>query len=435
MPETKHKNNIGFRFFKSGLGVNVQIAQTHLLAKKRTTFIAMLGVTFGIGMYILMISFMTGFNEYLEDTLLAATADIRIYNDIKTDYSHSILDEISDTSKVINAIHHPKPKDITPDVRNSQKIIEDLKKDTRVRAISPSISTQVFYNNGPVQINGTMMGVNILEEAKLSGLDGRMKTGKLENLLTVDNGILLGHSLATKLNVQLGDLVTLATPNGSSMRFRVVGTYQFGLGTLDLVRSYVSLSNVQQMLGKDNQYVTDINMKLVDNQQAPVMAKEFAKRYGYTADAWQNANASAMVSITIRNVMTFVISVTLLVVAGFGIYNIMNMTIQNKLKDIAILKAQGFSGPDVRTIFLTEAVTIGALGAATGLALGWLMSYGVWNLPFPKNDNISITHYPVTFHWYHYAFGVLFGMITTFIAGLMPSIKASNIDPVEILRG
>jgi lipoprotein-releasing system permease protein len=286
-----------------------------------------------------------------------------------------------------------------------------------------------------VQINGTLQGVNILDEAKISGLDIKMKTGRIEDLLTVSNGILLGHSLATRLNVQPGDLVTLATPNGSSMRFRVVGTFQFGLGSLDLIRSYVSLSNVQQMLGKDNQYVTNINMKLVNNQQATTVARELAKRYGYKADDWQNANASAMVSITIRNVMTFVVSFTLLVVAGFGIYNIMSMTIQNKLKDIAILKAQGFSGRDVRTIFLTESVTIGMMGAITGLALGWLMSYGVWNLPFPKNDNISITHYPVTFHWYHYGFGVLFGMLTTFVAGLMPSIKASKVDPVEILRG
>ena len=417
------------------LPVNFEIAKTHLLAKKRTTFTAMLGVTFGIGMYLLMISFMSGFNEFLEDSLLSATPDIRIYNDIKTDYSHSILDEVSDTGKVMNVVHHPKPKDITPDVRNSQKIIEDLKKDSRIRAISPLLSTQVFYNNGPVQINGSLQGVNILDEAKLSGLDTKMKTGKVENLLTVNNGILLGHSLATRLNVQMGDLVTLATPNGSSMRFRVVGTFQFGLGSLDLVRSYVSLSNVQQLLGKDNQYVTDINMKLIDNQQAPVMAKEFARRYGYKADDWQSANASAMVSITIRNVMTFVVSFTLLVVAGFGIYNIMSMTIQNKLKDIAILKAQGFSGSDVRTIFLAESVTIGAMGAVFGLILGFLMSYGVWNLPFPKNDNISITHYPVTFHWYHYMFGVVFGMLTTFIAGLMPSVRASKIDPVAILRG
>ncbi|MDB5282699.1 MAG: transporter permease [Bacteroidota bacterium] len=417
------------------LPINIEIAKTHLLAKKRQTFVAMLGVTFGIGMYILMISFMSGFNEYLEDSMLSATPDLRIYNDIKTDYSHSILDEVSDTSKVMNVVHHPKPKDINPNVRNSQKIIEDLKKDDRIKAVSPLLASQVFYNNGPVQINGTLQGVNIMDESKLSGLADKMKSGKVENLLTVSNGILMGQSLANKLNVKMGDLVTLATPNGTSARFRVVGTFQFGLGTLDLVRSYVSLSNVQQLLGKDNQYVTDINMKIVNNQMATPMSKEFAKRYGYKVDDWQTANASAMVSITIRNVMTFVVSFTLLVVAGFGIYNIMSMTIQNKLKDIAILKAQGFAGRDVRSIFLTESVTIGTMGAILGLGLGFIMSYGVWNLPFPKNEFISITRYPVTFHWYHYAFGVVFGILTTFIAGLMPSVKASKIDPVAILRG
>lgn len=415
--------------------VNFEIAKTHLLAKPRQTFVAMLGVTFGIGMYILMISFMTGFNEYLEDSMLSSTPDLRIYNDIKTDFSHSILDEISDTTKVLNVIHHPKPKDITPNVRNSQNIIQDISKDPRVLAVSPQLSTQVFYNSGPVQINGTLNGVNILDEAKLTALKDKMKTGRIENLLTTDNGILLGHGLANKLNVKMGDLVTLATPNGTAMRYRVVGTFQFGIGSLDLVRSYVSLSNVQQLLGKDNQYVTSINIKLKDINQATPMVKELETRYGYKVDDWQTANASAMVSINIRNVMTIVVSFTLLVVAGFGIYNIMNMTIQNKLKDIAILKAQGFSGQDVRQIFLTESVTIGVIGAIMGLALGYLMSYGVWSLPFPKNEFISITRFPVTFHWYHYAFGVVFGIITTFIAGLMPSVKASRIDPVAILRG
>lgn len=415
--------------------VNFEIAKTHLLARKRQTLIAMLGVTFGIGMYILMISFMSGFNEYLEDSMLSATPDVRLYNDIKTDYTHSVLDEVSDTNKVLNVIHHPKPKDITPNIRNAQKIIEDLKADSRVKAVSPQLSTQAFYNYGPVQINGTLNGVDIMEESKLTGLGSKMKTGKIENLLTVDNGILLGHSLANKLNVKTGDMVTIATPKGTSMRFRVVGTFQFGLGSLDLVRSYVSLKSVQQLLGKDNQYVTDISLKLNNNKDATPMAKELGLRYNTRADDWQTANASAMVSITIRNVMTVVVSFTLLVVAGFGIYNIMNMTIQNKLKDIAILKAQGFSGRDIRQIFLAESVTIGTMGALTGLLLGFLMSYGVWNLPFPKNEFISITRFPVTFHWYHYAFGVVFGMFTTFLAGLLPSVKAGNIDPVAILRG
>ena len=104
------------------LSVNFEIAKTHLLAKPRQTLIAMLGVTFGIGMYILMISFMEGFTEFLEDTLLSSTPDVRLYNDINTDYTHSILDEISDTAKVLNIVHHPKPKEVTPNIKNAGKI-------------------------------------------------------------------------------------------------------------------------------------------------------------------------------------------------------------------------------------------------------------------------------------------------------------------------
>ncbi len=416
------------------IGVNIEIAITHLLAKKRQTFIAMMGVTFGIGMYLLMISFMTGFNEYLEDALLSSTPDVRIYNDIKTDYSKSILNDVTDSAKTMVLVHHPKPKDVNPNIRNTGQILNDIKK-SDIIAASPQVSTQVFYNSGPVQINGTLNGVKILEEAKLTGLGDKMKTGSIEDLLKTDNGIILGHGLAKKLNVRMGDLVTLATPKGTAMRFRVVGTFQFGFGSIDNIRSYVNISKVQQILGKDNQYITDISVKLRDINKAKIVAADYAKRYGYKADDWETANASAMVSIKIRNVMTVVVSFTLLVVAGFGIYNIMNMTIQNKLKDIAILKAQGFAANDILQIFLFQSMVIGFFGAILGLVLGFLMSYGVWSLPFPSNEMIAITNYPVTFHLRHYVFGIAFGMMTTFFAGLLPSLKAGKIDPVAILRG
>ena len=417
------------------LGVNLEIARTHLLAKKRQTLVAMMGVTFGIGMYLLMISFMSGFNEYLEDTLLSSTPDIHIYNDIKTDYSHSIIDEGKDSTKSMSVVYHTKPKNITPNVHNPKQIITDIKTFDNVLAVSPQLSSQVFYNNGPVQLPGTLSGVNILEESKLTNLPDKMKTGSIENLLKVDNGILLGHGLANKLNASIGDLVTLASPKGTTMSFRVVGTFQFGIGSLDNVKSYVSLKNVQQLLGRDNQYVTDINIKMKDYTTAKTLAATFGRKYGYTADDWETSNASAMISITIRNVMTIVVSFTLLVVAGFGIYNIMNMTIQNKLKDIAILKAEGFAASDIMQIFLFQSLTIGFFGALMGLGLGYLMACGIYSLPFPKNEMITITHYPVTFHIRHYAFGLLFGMVTTLIAGLMPSLKAGKIDPVAILRG
>ena len=417
------------------LSVNIAISKTHLLSRKRQSLVAMLGVTFGIAMFIVMISFMQGVNEFLSDTMLASTPDIHIYNDVKTDYSKTIAGEYFHDPGELVVVRHPKPKQVLLNIKNADAIIGDLKRQPNVYAVSPLLSTQVFYTYGPVQINGILAGVNITDEARLYGLADKIATGRLENLLATDNGILMGQGLADKLNVRLGDIVTLATPTGTSMRFRIVGTFKIGIGQIDNVKSYVTVASVQQLLGKDRNYITDINVKLKDLNSAPEEAKIYQAKYGYTSDDWQTANSSVMVSNMIRNILTFVVSVTLLVVAGFGIYNIMNMTIANKLKDIAILKAEGFARRDIVQIFLSQSLAIGVLGALSGILLGFIISYLLSLLPFPKNDFIGLKHFPVLFKVRHYAFGMFFGIVTTFAAGILPSLKAARVDPVAILRG
>jgi lipoprotein-releasing system permease protein len=84
--------------------------------------------------------------------------------------------------------------------------------------------------------------------------------------------------------------------------------------------------------------------------------------------------------------MTIVISATLLIVAGFGIYNIMNMNIINKMRDIAILKATGFQGKDIVAIFLIQALIIGFLGGLLGLGIGFVLSWLISMTPFPAGD-------------------------------------------------
>jgi lipoprotein-releasing system permease protein len=415
--------------------VNSLIAKRHLLANKRQTLIAMLGVTFGIGMFILMISFMIGVNQFMEDIMLSATPDIHVYNDIKTDYSASIASEYFKKEHAMVVVHHPKPKQVNLNIKNAAGIINDLKKDERIAYVSPFLSTQVFYNYGPVQINGSIDGVNIMDESRIFNLSEKMTDGRPENLLSTDRGIIMGHGLADKLNLSMGDLVTLATPAGTTMRFRVVGLFRIGLSTIDNARSYVNLANVQQLMGKDKSYITDINVKLRDNKKAVAKAAELAKKYNYTADDWVTANSSVMASNIVRDVLTYVVSITLLVVAGFGIYNIMNMTINNKMKDIAILKAEGFAGKDIVQIFLSQSLFIGFFGAVMGEMLGFLLAFALSKVPFPHNDFIALKFFPVIFRPSHYLFGLIFGVITPLVAGLMPSLKASKIDPVAILRG
>lgn len=415
--------------------VNFSIAKTHLLSRKKQTIVAMLGVTFGIAMFILMISFMQGVNQFLEDTMLAATPDIHIYNDVTTDYSISVAEEYFKGTNSIIVVEHPKPKQVNLNIKNASAILEDIRRDPGVAAVSPLLSTQVFYNYGPVQINGFINGVNIIEESRLYSLGDKMVEGKIENLLTSDNGIIMGQGLASKLNVFMGDMVSLATPTGSTMRFRIVGIFQLGVGVVDNVKSYVNLTSVQRLLSKNRDYITDINIKLKERKLAAAEAKKAYNKYKYKAEDWETANSSVMAGNLIRDVLTYVVSITLLIVAGFGIYNIMNITIANKMKDIAILKAQGFDSKDIIQIFLSQSIVIGLLGALTGIVLGFLLSYAMSKVPFPKSNFVSLKYFPVIFKPAHYLFGIFFGILTTSIAGLMPSLKASRIDPVAILRG
>lgn len=414
------------------ISIAAQIAQTHLMAKKRQTLVAMLGVTFGIAMFITMISFMQGVNQFLEDSALDASPHIRMYNEVNTQRP-SLIDELKPGG--FNVVHHQKPKNEQARLKNGLFIAERIEREPGVQGVSPQVATQAFYNNGPIQLSGTISGVDINRENKLYKLTNRLKSGSLNALKTNPDGLIMGNVLARKLNVQLGDKVTVTTPTGNTRVLRVVGTFGFGVGTVDNTKSYANLSTVQEMLQRDPSYITDIHVKMFDPMQALPFGKRLRAMYGYYTEDWATANTAILAGEKIRNMLTFVVSITLLVVAGFGIYNIMNMTVINKIKDIAILKATGFDGRDVVAIFLLQAAFIGLTGGLLGLAIGFGLSYLLSITPFDAGDFLSLDTFPVIFAAKYYVMGLLFGVITTVLAGYFPSRKAAKVDPVAILRG
>ncbi|OIN59724.1 ABC transporter permease [Arsenicibacter rosenii] len=414
------------------LHIAAEIAKTHLLAKKKQTMVAMLGVTFGIAMFITMISFMQGVNQFLEDSALDASPHVRMYNEVNTQRP-GLIDEVNPGG--FNVVYHQKPKDELSRLKNGITIAERIEKEAGVLGVSPQLSTQVFFNNGPIQISGTVAGVDMERENRLYNLSSRLKSGSLRTLQSNPDGLIMGATLARKLNVRVGDKVSVTTPLGTNRILRVVGTFSFGIGTVDNIKSYANLSTVQEMLQKDPGYITDIHIKMVDPLQAIPFGKRLHAIFGYHTEDWATANQAILAGENIRNVMTFVVSFTLLVVAGFGIYNIMNMTVMNKIKDIAILKATGFDGKDIVAIFLLQAVFIGLSGGILGLLIGFGLSYLLSIMPFDAGDVLSLKTFPVIFAAKYYIMGLLFGVTTTILAGFFPSRKASRVDPVSILRG
>lgn len=416
----------------SSLKLSLTIARVHLFSKPKQTIIAMLGVTFGIGMFIALIGLMTGLNDFTEEITMTSSPDIHIYHDI-TEKRVNLLEVVNPHG--LNVVHHQKPKNETAKLRSAAGIVEALRHDPRIQGAAPMITSQVFYNYGPAQLNGQIQGVEIMEEDKLFDLKSKMKDGRLEDLLSFQEGIIMGSGLAKKLNLKKGDRVVITTPQGFTRTLKVVGIFQIGIGVVDNIRSYANMSMVQTILQQDKSFITDINIKLKNRHLAKTLATELQSNFGYKAEDWETANATFLTGVAVRNIITYAVSFTLLVVAGFGIYNILNMTIYNKMKDIAILKAMGFAGMDVRNIFMIQSLVIGLLGGLLGLMVGFTLSVLIAQAPFDGGDLINLDHFPVNFKPTYYLTGIVFGICTTAIAGYMPSRKAASVDPIEILRG
>ncbi|MDH3796639.1 MAG: FtsX-like permease family protein, partial [Flavobacteriaceae bacterium] len=204
---------------------------------------------------------------------------------------------------------------------------------------------------------------------------------------------------------------------------------------VDNIQSFANLNTVQRISGYAPNYVTDINVKLFELEKAVPMAKELSRQFNVKATDVKAANAQFETGSNIRNLITYAVSVTLLIVAGFGIYNILNMLIYEKMKDIAILKATGFSGRDVQLIFMSQAIIIGIVGALAGLLLGFILSRVIDNVPFETEALPTIETFPVNYKLGYYLIGISFALVSTFIAGYLPSAKAKKIDPVQIIRG
>ena len=411
----------------------LEIAKALMLARKKQTIIAATGVLFSITMFVALLGFMNGLNTLLDGLILNRTPHIRFYNEIKPNPNQPV-DQSVDFSRSVNIIRSIKPSTSRLAIHNSESIIQDLEADPRVRGVSAKISCQVFFNVGTIDLTGVVNGIDVEKEAKLFAFTDYVTQGDYADL-NQTNSIILGKGAADRMLAAIGDVIQVTTAQGNRVQLKVVGYFQSGLGDFDNTNSYASIATVQKMLGEPPSYITDIQVKLHDFTLAPPMAKELEGIYKIDADDIQTVNAQFETGSSIRSLISSAVGITLLVVSGFGIYNILNMMIYEKLDTIAILKAIGFSSQDVNRIFITIALTIGIIGGIFGLLFGYLAGLVIDQIPFETQALPTIKTFPVDYNPKYYLIGGTFSLITTYFAGFFPARKASSVDPVEIIRG
>lgn len=412
----------------------IDIAINLIRARLKQSVIAAVGVTFGIAMFITLLGFMNGLNNLLDGLMLNRTPHVRLYNEVKPSPDQPVL--ISKEYKGnTNFIQSIKPKDRGREIFNSKAIIHILKQDKRVIDVAPKVTAPVFFNAGSIEIAGVVNGIDVPAEEHLFKVSDYVIEGNVFDLNNENNTIIIGKGLAEKMLVRIGDVIKITTIKGGLVSLKVVGIMQIGIAEIDNTMSYTSLRTAQMLLGEAASYITDIQVKLTDVLMAPAVALEYQEKFKIDVIDAQTANSQFETGSKVRSIISYAVGITLLIVAGFGIYNILNMMIYEKMDSIAILKATGFSGNDVKWVFISLSLIIGIVGGLFGLLFGFGISNLIDIIPFETASLPTIKTYPIDYKITYYVIGFTFAVCTTTIAGLFPALKASKIDPVEIIRG
>jgi lipoprotein-releasing system permease protein len=406
------------------LPVNFDIAQTHIVKGLRQTLVAALGVTLGVAVYFFMNTLNSGFSGYSRDNIFQNNAQIKIYKS----------DELSkplDTSKnSITIIRNPQITTLTKTLINPQAILNRIKQEPYITNAISQIDCNIFYNRGKTQVKGSSIGVNMVDYASMFNTQKYLLAGTARDLQSNINGVIIGCGIAKKLNLGLGDNITMSSSYGVTKVLRIVGIFQLGNSIADDSRSYINISTAQQFMKEGPAFVSTIYANTINPDNTDEYVKQLQATTMYQIDDWKTTNADVIAGDVTRSTMMGSISMSILVLAGFIIYNILSSTISQKMNDIAILKATGFSSMDVTKIFIIEALIMGVIGTIIGLVLGSIL------VLIMKNIYVGgpIGYFPIHFEPRMYIRSFLLGVFMTLAAGFFPARRAANLDPVDIFR-
>ncbi len=405
--------------------INIDIAFTHIYTRKKQTMVAALGVTIGVGMYLFMNSLDAGFSKYSTDEIFKNNAHIKIYKN----------DEISkplttDDSSGLRVIINPQITTLSKKIINPEALLAAVKSQPYVTNAIAQVNFDAYYNRGKAQIKGTGNGVNMIEYAQMFNTDKYMVAGNTEALQGNLNGIIIGSGISEKLSLGINDNITVTSSFGIVKVMKIVGIFTTGSSMNDNTKSYVNISTAQQFIKEGPAFVSTLFINTRDANNPEPFVQKLQQLTSYTVEDWKTSNADVLSGNNTRETMMGAISMAILIVAGFGIYNILSSTIIQKINDIAILKATGFNGNDVVKIFIVEAIIMGIIGTAVGLLLGSVLIAIMSNIYMGG----PVGYFPIGFELTLFIRSFILGMLITLCAGYFPARKAAKVDPVEIFR-
>ncbi len=411
--------------------LSLQIALTHLSYRKRQTLVSISGVAMGVGFFIAMAALMQGFQSYFISTVVDVSPHITIMDEYRNPRQQPALFHYGETSAL--SIQGIRPREENRGIRGYQAIVESLRQMPDM-AVSVALDGQAFLRFGGSEYSVNLTGIVPEDERHITRLEKDMVAGSLNDLETAANGIIIGTGLAKRLGAGMGDSLTAVSSRGVIMRVKVVGLLQTGITAIDNRKGFMLLKKVQIMEDKPNR-VSQITMRLTNPDDAVLLAPRLESRFRYRTESWREANAGIFGVFVIQNVVMYSTVTAIMIVAAFGIYNIISTIIHEKARDIAILKSLGFRERDIRRIFQWQGLLVGLCGALLGWGVGYTLTTILASIRVNIEGEIKTDRLFLLWAWRHYLMAAAFALTAALLAASIPARKAARVNPVDIIRG
>lgn len=401
------------------------IAFRYLKSKHKINFItiisllSILGITVGVAALIVVLSVFNGFGSLVTEILISFDPHLKIESN--------------------------RAEGFYPD----KQLEEFFEVDKRVHSFSPFVNGKcVVYSNRIIRIIN-LVGISDEKNRELAGLKHSIISGEY-NLSSFDlPKAIIGLSLATRLQVSVGDTITVVSPEGiesylagvsfpSNQTFVVGGIYSTHNKDIDAFNVYVPLHFAQRLLGYGNKIfgyeirLTDINQT---NSFKNDIDKKFRNEY-YSVKTWFDLHKDLYSVMLIERWTAYIILSLIIAVATFSIFSSLLMTVIEKKRDIGILKAMGLPHKSLLKIFLFEGILIGIIGSIFGVIIGVAVCFLQIKYKLYSLDPTVyiIDALPIKMQLIDIVLIVLMAILLSTLAAYFPAKRATKLNPIEAIR-
>ena len=370
--------------------IQLDIAISHLLHRRRATLVSLLGVTLGVAFFLAVSSLMRGSENDFLQRLVDNSAHITVYDQYRK--PHVQPAELRWPGAAV-AISNVKPQVETRGIRSYRDKLDAIEALPGVR-IAP-----VLTGSAVLTFAGQLQGINLsgvvpARMKTVSTIEDKMVQGSLDDLTAAPNGLIIGQGLVDKFQLRLGSTVSMISAGSDARIMKVVGIFRTGNAGYDEGEAFTLLKRAQAILARPNR-VNRFIIQLKDPHSARAVAADIERSIGYKSVSWLEASEDILSLLLVRNIIMYSVVAAILVVASFGIYNTISTIVIEKQRDIAILKSMGFRTRDIRHIFVLQGLITGVIGSSAGLLLGYGLMHVLASVELRPPGVSDVVHMPI----------------------------------------